>query len=225
MNCNPNAIACQIEMIRNSLDNPSGIQWVSAIGSVLAVAVAVWAAVRSNTLAREAQSREDKRVADAVAAADLAARFETGRPDAVKARKWTEALIRAGQLDPSMSGSPLTASMPTIPFPPPPFPVDPVLSDRLAKRVRMIPDSTLAERLSWLVRAVINPQAYSPEPALTNFPFFQMMCLGYIADDLDRFIRRDNTVDQAAEALAGNIADRFYGQSTTASTTGDAPTK
>jgi len=197
-------------MIRNSLDNPSGIQWVSAIGSVLAVAVAVWAAVRSNTLAREAQSREDKRVADAVAAADLAARFETGRPDAVKARKWTEALIRAGQLDPSMSGSPLTASMPTIPFPPPPFPVDPVLSDRLAKRVRMIPDSTLAERLSWLVRAVINPQAYSP---------------GYIADDLDRFIRRDNTVDQAAEALAGNIADRFYGQSTTASTTGDAPTK
>jgi hypothetical protein len=198
MNCNPNAVACQIELLRQSLDSPSVVQIVAAAGSLLAVVVAIWAAWRSNKLAREAQAREDRRVAAAAATADLAARFEAGRPDAVKALKLAEALLPL-TLNPPPSDDPSLSSEPLI--------FENESAARLASRVRRLPISTVAERLRWLVDAAVNPRIFAPDPLL-GIRFFQRQCLEYVADELRRFIRRDVDFDPAAEALARNIADR-----------------
>jgi hypothetical protein len=145
-------------------------------------------------------SRAARRAELAARGADQAARFEAGQEDARKSLKLTQKLMRT-----------VNSAYPSqkVPFAPDPLRVDRELSDKLALRVRLIPDSAVAERLTWLIRAGVDPQIYSPEPLLTNFPMFQMQCFGLVADELARFIRRDSAVYAPADELAKNVGNAF----------------
>lgn len=214
MNCNPTAVACQIELIRYSLDNPNAFQvWgfvvavIAAIGSLAVAIVAAWIAWRSsktaesaNQLARDAQAREDERVSGAAADADLSARFKAGRPGALRAIKIAKALLR-DVLDAPSPNDPALVNQPV--------PLDPKQAKQLADAVELIPISEVSERLSWLVVAAVYPQAYLPNPVGPGLRYRQRQSLQYVVMDLGRFIRRDKTVDEAAEAFARNIADTF----------------
>jgi len=86
--CNPNTIACQIELIRHSLDNPNAFQiWgfvvavVAAIGSVAVAIVAARIAWQSNKTAESA----NKLTAEAQAIVKDAQDRERTRLDAVAA--------------------------------------------------------------------------------------------------------------------------------------------
>ena len=212
MNCNPTAVACQIELIRHSLDIPNTFQvWgfvvavIAAIGSLAVAVVAAWIAWRSNRtaelanqLARDAQAREDERVSATAAAADLSARFEAGRPDALRAIELAKALL-SDVLDAPSPNDPALVGQPV--------PLDPKQAKRLADTVELIPISEVSERLSLLVAAAVDPQAYFPNPLGPSLRYLQRQSFQYVILDLGRFIRRDTTVDEAAETFARNIED------------------
>lgn len=177
--------------------------WTSLLSDVHVVIPLVIGAVLTYAATSLTDRRASRRAAAAQVLVDRAARFEAGQLDARKSLKLTEKLIMYA----------LNAQFSTLPdsepVPPAPLHLDVDLLGKLTFKVRLIPDSAVAERLSWLLQAAVDPRSYSPDPLLTNFPFFQIQCLGYVGDDLARFVRRDAAVDPKAEALARNIEKSF----------------